>query len=135
MRHTPFDTEIAMFETMTAAERMQYATTRMIECEEVWSLGDENGWLIRDVDDRQLISIWPYRQLAMEHVPEGSESPIPQATSLEYFVYGVLDMCQQDDIWLEVFPGREKAGMQMRAADLFEIMNGMLETNEYFIEG
>lgn len=135
MRHAPFDTEIAMFDDMTAAERMQYAITRMVECEEVWSLGDENGWIIQEANDRQIIPIWPYRQLVLEHVPGGADSSVPQATSLEYFVYGVLDMCKQDDIWLEIFPRQATTSIQIRSVELFEIMNGMLETNEYFIEG
>jgi hypothetical protein len=135
MRYSPLETELDMLDGMSTDERLHYATTRMIESEEVWSLGDENGWIIRDEDGRQIIPVWPYRQLAMEHIAGGSESPVPQATSLEYFVYGVLDMCQQDDIWLEVFPHGQKTGKLMRAAVLLEILNGMLETNEYFIEG
>jgi hypothetical protein len=73
--------------------------------------------------------------LALEHVAGGADTPFPQATSLEYFVYGVLDMCRTDDIWLDVFPHGSEAGKLMRSEDLYEILNGMLETNEYFIEG
>lgn len=135
MRYSPLDTELGMFPEMSVEERMLYAATRMIEAEEVWSLGDENGWLIRDDEDRQLISIWPYRQLALEHVDGESESPIPQATSLEYFVYGVLDMCRSEDIWLEVFPFGDNRGKLLSASALFDILEGMLENNEYFIEG
>ena len=135
MRYAPLDTELKMLVTMSADERLQYAITRMIESEEVWSLGNENGWMIRDVDDRQLISVWPYRQLALEHGPEENETAFPQAISLEYFVYSVLDMCKADNIWLEVFPRTDARGSLMRSSDLYDILNGMLETNEYFIEG
>jgi hypothetical protein len=135
MRYSPLETELGMLSGMSVDERLHYATTRMVESEEVWSLGDENGWIVRDQNKRQVISIWPYRQLALEHAGGGSEAPIPQATSLEYFVYGVLEMCRDGDIWLDVFPHGEQPGKLMSSADLFEILNGMLETNEYFIEG
>lgn len=135
MRYSPLETEMAMFDGMSADERLHYATTRMVESEEVWSLGDENGWLIRDADDRSYISLWPYRQLAQEHCAGEAESSLPQAISLEYFVYGVLEMCGEEEIWLEVFPTTSDKGLMMSSSDLYEILNGMLETNEYFIEG
>lgn len=135
MRYTPFDTEIAMLENMTAAERMEYATTRMIECEEVWSLGDESGWSIRDAYGKQIIPIWPYQQCALDYHAGEPGSLVPHATSLENFVYEVLEQCKEGEIFLEVFPLTQSEGLIMPAADLFEILNGMLETNEYFIEG
>lgn len=134
MQYTPLDTEITMLVSMTAEERLHYATTRMIESEEVWSLGNENGWVIRDVDDKQFISVWPYRLLALEYGPEETDTAFPQAISLEYFVYDVLNMCKANNIWLEVFPKADDRGSLMRSSDLYEILNGMLETNEYFIE-
>jgi hypothetical protein len=135
MRYSPLESELAMFDTLSATERLHYATTRMVECEEVWSLGDENGWSIHDMDDKQFISIWPYHQLAVEHCNGGPETAAPQSTSLEHFVYGVLDMCQENDIWLEIFPRLDKPGYRISSSALYEILNGMLENNEYFIEG
>ena len=135
MQYTPLDSEITMLVSMSAEERLHYATTRMIESEEVWSLGDENGWMILNEDDRQFISVWPYRQLALEYGPGETETAFPQAISLEYFVYDVLDMCKADNISLEVFPRTDDRGSLMSSSDLYEILNGMLEANEYFIEG
>ncbi|MGD8999683.1 MAG: DUF2750 domain-containing protein [Granulosicoccaceae bacterium] len=135
MRYSPLDSELAILDTLSAEERLHYATTRIIESEEVWSLGDDNGWRIRDRDDKQLISIWPYRQLVLEHCSGNPESPLPQSTSLEHFVYAVLDMCQTNDIWLEIFPNPNEPGYIISSSDLYEILNGMLENNEYFIEG
>lgn len=135
MRYTPLETEVTLLDDMTSAERMHYATTRMVESEEVWSMGNEDGWAIHDVDDLQVIRIWPYRQFAEEHGVKDNDSMEAQATSLENFVYNVLDMCKDGDIWLEVFPVQGLKGYLMEAADLFEIFKSMLDTGEYFIEG
>lgn len=135
MQYTPLDSEISMLASMSAEERLHYTTTRVTESEEVWSLGDDNGWHIQDIDDKQFIAIWPYRQLALEYCSGDPGTPVPQSTSLEHFVYTVLDMCKANNIWLEIFPKSDERGYLMSSSDLYEILNGMLETNEYFIEG
>jgi len=135
MRYTPLDTEVAMLDDMTRAERMHYAITRMVEAEEVWSLGNDDGWAIQERDDLALIPLWPYRLFAEEHGVPDSVGLETQATSLENFVYNVLDMCKDGDIWLEVFPMRGAPGLVMEAAELFQLLKGMLDTGEYFIEG
>lgn len=135
MRYTPLDTEVAMLDEMTSAERMHYATTRMVESEEVWSIGNDAGWAIDEVDEQAFIRIWPYRQFAQEYGVGESEELVPQATSLENFVYSVLNMCDDGDIKLEVFPMDGMQGLIVSPNELYELLNGMLETGEYFVEG
>ncbi len=135
MRYTPPDTELAILDTMPANERLHYATTRMVESEEIWSLGNDSGWIISEMEDRQIIPIWPYRQLALEYTSGKPDTLLPQATSLEHFVYDILDKCSVNNIWLEVFPTINDRGKLINSSELYEIFNGMLETNEYFIEG
>lgn len=135
MQYVPMETELVQLQSMSAQERLHYATTRMIECEEVWSLGDDNGWIIRDEDGKQVISVWPYHLLAQENRPGEDETSLPQATSLEYFVYGVLDMCQVEDICLEVFPKTDESGHLISSTDLYELLTGLMESGEYLMEG
>jgi hypothetical protein len=135
MRYSPLNSELDILDTLPAHERLQYTTTRIVESEEVWSLGDEDGWQIRDHDGKRLISIWPYQQLALDHCSVAPETPTPQSTSLEHFIYTVLGTCQENDIWLEIFPIPHDPGYIISSSGLYEILNGMLENNEYFIEG
>lgn len=135
MLYTPLESEKNLFADMSADERFHYAITRINESEEVWSLGNDNGWCIENRQNRQVISIWPYRALAEECCTGAPDSPAPQSTSLEHFLYGVLDMCEEKNILLEVFPGTSESGLTLEPSRLYEIMNGMLESSEYFIEG
>lgn len=133
MRYTPLPTELALLDDMSAQERLHYAATRMLESEEVWSLGQDEGWTIRDNDDAGgLISVWPYRQFA-DALREAEDEP--QSVSLEHFVYGVLPMCDEADIVLEVFPHKQEAGYRLSATALSELLSGLMESGEYQLEG
>ena len=135
MRYSPMQSELSMLDSMEADERLHYAITRMNESEEVWSLGDSNGWRIQDIGDKQVVSIWPYRILAEEYYSWEPDNPAPQSTSLEHFIYDVLSTCEESNIWLQIYPKTDDQGCIMKSSDLYEILSGMLETNEYFIEG
>ena len=86
MRFSPSPTEQAVLESLPLEERFRYAITRICECEEVWSLGDDRGWLIREIDDRQAIAIWPYRRMAEEYQLEEWANNEPVCVSLEHFL-------------------------------------------------
>ncbi len=135
MQHAPLDNECALFEKMSSTERLHYAVTRMIECEEVWSLGGENGWQVRESGDSRVLSIWPYFQLALEHRPEVQRSFSPQATSIEHFIYDMLQGFVEADIYLEIFPYKESQGHILSAEECFVLFEGILDSGAYFIEG
>lgn len=39
--------------------RYSYFINRIVDWEEVWSIGDEKGWVLTMIDDESLIPIWP----------------------------------------------------------------------------
>lgn len=135
MQHAPTLSELKMLQRLTATERFEYTTPRLLESEEIWSIGDENGWLIRDVDEQQIIMLWPYRQLAIDYAHEYQPESLPQSVSLEHFLYGVLKQCSSHDIKLEILPTIGQAGHVVSAERLYEILEGMMDTGGYFIEG
>ena len=135
MQYAPTQSEMQHLQTLTAAERFEYAMPRLIESEEVWSIGNDDGWLIREEGDEQIIAFWPYRQLADEYAKTCQPDSAPQSVSLEHFLYGVLEQCRTNDISLEVLPVPGKNGLIIPAAKLYEMLEGMLEGGRYFIEG
>ncbi len=135
MQYAPTLSELQLLKGLSAAERFEYTTPRLIESEEVWSIGNENGWLIRDVGDEQIIALWPYRQLAAEYAQAQQPGSLPQSVSLEHFIYGVLKQCSSHDIKLEILPTCFQGGQIVSAERFYEIIEGMLDTAGYFIEG
>lgn len=135
MRYTPSTEEYSALTQMSLEDRFLFATTRMNESEEVWSLGDENGWLIQDRGDRQIITIWPYRDMAIESAIEKFEGNSPISVSLEHFLYGLLKQCQESDITIEVNPAPGKEGYTVPAGRLYEVLENMMEAGSYFVEG
>ena len=135
MRFAPTLSEQALLNELPAVGRLEYAVSRIFECEEVWGLGDENGWLIRDVDDKAVISIWPYRQMAQECAQGDWSGCSAISVSLEHFLYTLLKQCQNSAITLEVCPAPGSAGYQLPATALYEMLENMVESGSYFIEG
>ncbi len=135
MRFAPSLKEQALLDELPMEERFHYAVPRICECEEVWSLGGENGWQIRDMEDKAVISIWPYRQMALEYAQGELTESTPICVSLEHFLYQLLRQCQDNDITMEICPAPGKRGYMISAAQLHEVLENMVETDSYFIEG
>jgi hypothetical protein len=135
MQYAPTSSELQLLQTLSAIERFEYTTPRLIESEEVWSIGNDDGWLIREQGEQQIIAIWPYRQLAAEYAQVQEPDSTPQSVSLEQFLYGVLKQCRSHDIKLEIMPTPQQSGQIVEAETLYEILEGMMESGRYFIEG
>lgn len=135
MRYAPTSSELALLQTLSAAERIEYTLPRLVEAEEVWSIGNDSGWLIREVDGCDVIALWPYRQLAQEYAEQQQPDSVPQSVSLEQFINSVLKQCIRRDIRMEICPASSGAGQVMVAVRLHEMLDGMLESGSYFLEG
>lgn len=135
MRTSPTPSEVAMFEDLTNEERFDYATIRMAECEEVWSIGGENGFAIQEEGGKPYIVIWPYQQLAEEYCVGEHKGQKAVTISLELFQYNMLDRCQQEEINIQVFPQPGREGHRITALDLHSYMEGLIESGEYYMEG
>lgn len=135
MHFAPSEKELIEIPTMSANERLHYFLARAVECEEVWSLGDDHGWAIKQQAGQSAIPIWPYRALATACACGDCERQHPDAVSLEHFLYRVLALMSDNDIQVEILPSPDCAGMLMPAETLFEILDRKLDTGEYFLEG
>ncbi len=135
MRYSPSAEERAAFNEMSDEDRFHYATTRIVECEEVWSLGDDNGWLIQDRGEDLVISIWPYKEMAVDAAVDTLSENSPISVSLEHFLYGLLDQCKENGIHIEVNPKPAAQGHIIPAHKLYEVLSNIVDSESYFVEG
>jgi hypothetical protein len=135
MRYKPSDSELLEIDTFSAEQRLHYFLSRAIESEEVWSLGDDAGWVLNDVGDKTIIPIWPYEVLATACRQTVSCQPTAMAVSLEQFVYSLLPQINHQNIQIEILPTKILPGKIMQARELAGILEGMMESGEYYMEG
>lgn len=135
MRYKASDSEISNLPGMPAVERLTYFLTRAMEAEEIWSIGNANGWEMQDRDGRTVIPVWPYVELAQMNLSDNDSDASPQATSLDHFFERVLPMMIEQQIDLEVIGMPGTAGRLIPASDLYTMLESMLESGEYYIEG
>jgi len=135
MRFAPSSDEQLLLADLPPEERFNYAIPRICECEEVWSLGEEQGWLVRHMDDQAVISVWPYHQMALESAEKDYSGCRAIAVSLEHFLYKVLARCRDGKIKIDVCPAPGQPGYMLSADRLYEVLECMVETEAYFLEG
>jgi hypothetical protein len=135
VRYKPSESELVEIESYSEEQRLHYFLSRAIEAEEIWGLGDNTGWLIKEVNDRTIISIWPYETFAAACVPQSGDHQAPVAISLEQFLYAVLPKMDQQNIQIEILPTNGQSGKIMQAQALAAILEGMMESGEYYMEG
>lgn len=133
MRYAPTTQELQDIKSMPAAQRLQYFLTRVMEAEEVWSLADRHGWVMRVQDDKTILSLWPYRQCAEACIDESDL--YSHATSLDHFVERIIDSLIEQDIQLDILPGRDSQGALLSAVELQAMFKSLMESGEYFLEG
>ena len=135
MRFTPSNHEITAINSMSDREILEYFITRVAEVEEVWGLGNENGWVMREKDGTTSLPVWPYKKFAMDSAIDEWEDQVCSAISLEHFVFKVLGMLTDNDIFVEIMPKGSGEGQRIEAGNLFTLFESVIESGEYFLEG
>lgn len=135
MRTKPSESELTNLPTWSQDERLHYFLTRAVEAEEIWSLGNASGWELREQDGRTLAAVWPYQDLARLNLSADGLSASPQATSLDHFFEKILPIMIEQGIDLEVLSLPAIPGKLIAAAELHALLESMLESGEYFLEG
>lgn len=136
VRDKPSEKELVQINAMSRAERVQYFLHCVIETEDVWGLGDNSGWLLKSLDDDvSCLPIWPFKDFALKMNVNDWDDQSPVSVSLEHFIYGILGKLKEADMLVEIFPTPESDGDIMTAQQLSEMLEGMLDAGEYYMEG
>ena len=135
MRCNPSEEALAEIASMDEEQRLDYFLSRAIECEEVWSLGSDCGWTIREEGEQRVIPVWPSQELADRCACGDCERQRSDPVSLEHFLYRVLAMMQENGILVEVLPLAQRPGKLMPAEALFEALDRSLAGGESLLGG
>jgi len=135
MHLAPTTTEFQFLEDANSEDRLNYFLTRSMECEDVWGLHNESGWVLKEDSGDFILAVWNYDILAAECAQGEWSDYKPDSISLEHFIYHTLPQMDQQEIMVEILPSPQKPGLLIEAGALFEIFERKLDTVEYFIEG
>lgn len=135
MRHQPSNSEQQQLEAFSPSELLHYFLTRVIESEELWGLGDSSNWVMRETGEITSLPVWPYKTFAASCALDDWEDYSPCAVSLEHFVYQLLPVMDKQDIKVEIFPYKTRTGRLMESRELASLLEGMMESGEYYMEG
>ena len=135
MHFEPTTQEYAALQNMSGTALMEYFVIRVAEVEEVWGLGDDTGWVMRELDDQTTLPVWPYQQLAGNCATGDWRGQVCKSVSLEHFISHILKLLIKNDIQIEIMPSETGTGHIMCPQQLLTLFEGMLESGEYFLEG
>ena len=121
----------AAFTHFSKQERIEYFLTRTIEAEEIWVHADDEGWLMREEDEKTILPVWPYENLARANL-EGDM--VTQATSLEHFI-DILNQNSNQDIDLDIMPLPDQTTVVISIPELLSMYESLIDSGSYFLEG
>ncbi|TDO98676.1 DUF2750 domain-containing protein [Marinomonas balearica] len=99
-------------------ERLTYFVTAVKDSKEVWSLSNEEGYVMVETDDGDCVMVWPDAEFAAQWAVDEWDDCEPIAVSLEEFRTTWLPSLEQDNITLAVFPNIEDEGKLTSASEL-----------------
>ncbi|MGD8569098.1 MAG: DUF2750 domain-containing protein [Gammaproteobacteria bacterium] len=135
MRYQPSQREKQEVESYNEKDRLHFFLTRVVESEEVWGLSNDHGWILKEQNGHSILPVWPYESFASNCILEEWRGYTPGAVSLEHFIYRLLPLISEQNIQLEILPTASQPGGLVDANKLNELLESMLESGEYYLEG
>lgn len=133
MRYEPHHDESVLLPTMTDDEQLEYFLYRIFETDEIWSIRTSGQPVIRELDGRITLPVWPYKRYAEEAAVGDWEGLPAVADSVDYFTYQTLDKAARQGITIEIMPRRELAGCLITPQRLFSMLESMMEARDYTV--
>lgn len=135
MRYELYQDEYAAVPTMTDAQLMEYFLLRVFETEEVWGLKEGELWLTRKIDGQITQPVWPYKRYAADAAVDAWKNLSPAADSLEFFLYQRLGRLATQGVMMEIMPRNPGHGCLVDPQHLFSILEGMIDSGTYSMDG
>ncbi|CUB02523.1 DUF2750 domain-containing protein [Marinomonas fungiae] len=98
--------------------RLEYFVKSVKESKVVWSLSNEDGFVMVETDEGDCVMVWPDADFAAQWAIDEWDDCEPVEVSLETFQSMWLPSLEQDNITLAVFPNIEDEGKLSSAAEL-----------------
>ena len=103
------------------SERLAYFVEQAKATETVWSLSNEEGFVMVETDDGDCVMVWPDAEFASQWAIDDWQDCEPVAVSLETFKSQWLPSLAMDNITLAVFPNIEDEGNLSSAEELTQL--------------
>jgi hypothetical protein len=103
------------------SERLVYFVEQVKATELVWSLSNEEGFVMVETDDGDCVMVWPDAEFASQWAIDDWDDCEPVSISLDTFKGEWLPSLTLDNISVAVFPNIEDEGKLSTAAELTEL--------------
>jgi hypothetical protein len=99
--------------------RFNYFIFRAVKSEEVWTLADENGFVISETEGERSIPVWPHAEFASEWIQGDWAGCQPLRIEMAAWRNNWLPGLAADGVVISVFP---KAGQDVVVVDSEELI-------------
>lgn len=103
------------------SERLTYFVEQVKATELVWSLSNEEGFVMVETDDGDCVMVWPDAEFASQWATDDWDDCEPVSISIDTFKGEWLPSLALDKITVAVFPNIEDEGKLSTAAELTEL--------------
>ncbi|TBR38252.1 DUF2750 domain-containing protein [Marinomonas agarivorans] len=103
-------------------ERLAYFLQQVKTTNLVWSLKNEEGFVMVETEDGDCVMLWPDEIFASQWATDEWSDCEATAVPFTEFVTIWLPSLQQDEIDLAIFPNIEDEGKMLNAAELIELL-------------
>lgn len=103
-------------------ERMAYFVKQVTASEQVWSLSNEEGFVMVETDEGDCVMVWPDADFAAQWAVDDWDDCEPVSVPLAEFKANWLPSLEADKIDIAVFPNIEDEGKLIKANELAEAL-------------
>lgn len=103
-------------------ERMAYFVKQVKTSEQVWSLSNEEGFVMVETDEGDCVMVWPDADFAAQWAVDDWDDCEPVSVPLTEFKTNWLPSLEADNIDIAVFPNIEDEGKLIKANELAEAL-------------
>lgn len=98
-------------------ERLAHAIDKIADWEEVWSICDDQGWLVQASENRQYISLWPHPRFVEDAVTRYFPAYRAEEIDFELLLDQWLPLLKQENISIAVLPDQHWQSVLLPAAE------------------
>lgn len=107
------DLEVQAFSRQSNSQRYNYFVEKVFEWQECWGLGDDEGWVVAEIDNSVVFPLWPAEPFAKKCQVDNWQNTETKKVSFAELITEILPSLVNDDIHVAVFmvPDNEQCGV------------------------
>lgn len=112
------DEQRGRIQQLDAEQRYTHFIDKVSRWEEIWSLRDDEGFVLVSTDDEECMPVWPHPDYAAEWATGDWSGCEPFKVDMEAWLDRWLPGMEEDGIAVAVFPNLEESGIVEGPRDL-----------------